>query len=192
MLEGAAGVAFGVDVADLLDLERTLEGNGVGGALAEDEHVLHDLAAGPHREELVRDLLDRLAHALQGHAHVGGQAVKRFDHHWEYTIGTRRQWSSAGWERRKKEKNKESEAVVFGTSPLLLVLRSVDLREPDRHEGEDGDLAREGLGGRHGVLPAGVEVNTAGRVTRDLRAHLHAARNSIVRVGATRGGGGEQ
>ena len=45
VLHFAGGVAFGVDVADLLELEGTLEGDGVVDAAAEKEEVL-DIAEG--------------------------------------------------------------------------------------------------------------------------------------------------
>ena len=43
MLDLAGGVAFGVDVGDLLEFERALEGDGVVDAAAEEEEVPEEL-----------------------------------------------------------------------------------------------------------------------------------------------------
>jgi hypothetical protein len=67
----------------------------------------------------------------------------------------------------------------------LLVLRSVDLREPDGYEGEDSDLAGERLGRGHSVLPTSVKIDATGRVARNLRTHLRILKLSAL-VCATR------
>jgi hypothetical protein len=48
---------------------------------AKYKEVFYHLATRTHREQFGSNILDCFAEALEGHTHVGGQAMKSLDHH---------------------------------------------------------------------------------------------------------------
>ena len=66
MLHLAGGVAFGVDVGDLLELERAFEGDGIVDAAAEEEEVVGGGEGAGEFLALVGDVSERMASSLAG------------------------------------------------------------------------------------------------------------------------------
>ncbi len=156
VLHLAGGVAFGVDVGDLLELEGAFEGDGVVDAAAEEEEVVGG----------VEDFGELYALGVEGEAGALRRLAARVAGSESSGCGEsgagRLRLRTCRWRRRRLRASMVSslagilesscdEVEGFGVGD-----GAADLREVEGEEEEGGELGGEGLGGGDADLGAGV------------------------------------
>ena len=144
MLHLAGRIAFGVDVADLLELEGPLHGDRIVDAPAQEDHILGFREQvgqlGTALVVVLHQALQQVRHGPQAIGQgmqFGGTAQRRFG----TTGGSGGGGLSSG-------KRGDGQAATF--------------RKGKRQAIEGQELAQEGLGGRHPHLDAGADIEQVG------------------------------